>query len=104
MMSCPRRNCKAIYQAAQAGASAPQMDAAAGAPPIEIARWRSCDAREAEAAADAEARNGDRDGDGGSQLGPSASRQSLFAAAGFEIGGDGGMSSRARSFPQSREC
>ena len=77
------------------------MDAAAGAPPVEIARWRSCNAGEAEPTADPAAGCGDRDGDGDgeSQLGPSASRQSLFAAAGFESGGDGGVSSPATSDP-----
>ena len=61
--------------------------AAVSAPPVEIARWLP---NESPGDGDRPQPEDDRNGDGdGGQLGPSASRQSLFAAAGLEgIGGD----------------
>ena len=69
------------------------MDMVANAAPVEIARWRSGDLEERPEAAS------EQDGDGGA-LGTSASKQSLFAAAGLEgAAGNGGVSNSLRLGP-----
>ncbi len=60
------------------------MDIAANAPPVEIARWRSDELGERPSEAESE-----QAGDSGA-LGTSASKQSLFAAAGLDGGGGNG--------------